>query len=658
MNNKKNSKIKYTKELFDKVKNGDNDSIALLYESTKEIGYPRAYSMLKNHYDAEDIVSDSFLKVLNKIHTLKSPSDFPRWVKTIVDNTARDFIKKHKASLYDDLSVLNFNENDDNAKIVNPVTSAESNENVELFKKLVGALKQEQSIALIMQMEGFKIKEIAEHMDCKEATVKKRIKTAKTILGKKAEELKKQGYTLNGMTAMDFFTFMSKQLGVTSYNVSSILGFSTVNSLMYRVIASVIAVAFITFGGLIGCNLLYGNPILDNTYEPQITYKIANQNVKVTQTQSNTIPVVEPTYTPIVQPSSAPFSEPYSNTITNTLPSTVYVPTLSVIPVTVPVGSSRSSRNSGNVATSNSYLIPTSSNKSTNNERNFGNLTLYDISYLKTLLACSISYNSNNYINLSDLGIETILNSYDKIEKEFYDVSDLLSSKTIFESSSKQFVRVQQNDLQDFALNAFGKDISVSNSFNDKYLKDGYYTINSYNETVSAKTLSLKKIEYTNDRNQFTLTYKLENSNYYDTEFNDKCEFVSIFKRNKGNSKYPYTLISNLPIYSNSVLSGAYKKSTNHKTVDYGDFTFDIPNKYAYENDGDNVIIYTSLTAKNEKDTSNISLIIKRYRSWNDDNMSTKISNFIAMKNNTYYYFEYGKAFSEYDIRLSSFKFK
>lgn len=89
-------KLKYTKEFLEKVKNGDTTATTLLYEDAKDIAYKKAYSILNNHHDAEDIAEDSVLRAIEKIDTIKKPSEFPAWIKRIAENKAKDYIKKKK----------------------------------------------------------------------------------------------------------------------------------------------------------------------------------------------------------------------------------------------------------------------------------------------------------------------------------------------------------------------------------------------------------------------------------------------------------------------------------------------------------------------------------------------------------------------------------
>lgn len=196
MGNKK-EKIIYTKEFLEKVKNRDNTATELLYEDLKDTVYKRVIDILKNHHDAEDIVMESLEKAIEKLDSLKNPSDFPSWLGRIAENTAKNFLKRSRTVYLED-SVLDSATDELNDKGVNPVEFAESNENIELYKKLIGKLSEEQRTVLILnRIEGYKYKEIAEILGCAESTVKYRVRQGKKNLTKEAEKLRKKGYTLN-----------------------------------------------------------------------------------------------------------------------------------------------------------------------------------------------------------------------------------------------------------------------------------------------------------------------------------------------------------------------------------------------------------------------------------------------------------------------------
>lgn len=145
-NNK--DKVKYTKELFEKVKSGDEEATTLLFESVKDIIYTRAMNVLNNHYDAEEIVTEAFLRAVKKLDTLKKPSDFPSWIGRIAENKAKDFLKKNRTVCIDESNFDFLDDNVDNKDSVDPQTIAETKENIDLYQKLIQTLSDEQRTAI------------------------------------------------------------------------------------------------------------------------------------------------------------------------------------------------------------------------------------------------------------------------------------------------------------------------------------------------------------------------------------------------------------------------------------------------------------------------------------------------------------------------------
>ncbi len=260
-------KFKYTKEFLEKVKNGDNDATTLLYEDAKDIAYNKAYSILNNHHDAEDIAEDSVLRAIEKIDTIKKPSEFPAWIRRVAENKAKDYIKKDKPTYMGEDFEYTTNDLNSDQKVL-PEKMADSQENIDLYKKLIAKLTDDQRNALVLnRIEGYKTREIAEMLGCSENTIKSRIHQGEKKLVKEAESLKKKGYTLNGMMPLDFFTVMSKSLGVTSTNVASVVGATVLKSLSMKIVASVVAVVVIV-SGILGVNYIY------NKHQPTKSKKV------------------------------------------------------------------------------------------------------------------------------------------------------------------------------------------------------------------------------------------------------------------------------------------------------------------------------------------------------------------------------------------------
>ncbi|MGF9912409.1 sigma-70 family RNA polymerase sigma factor [Paenibacillus ehimensis] len=74
----------------------DNSSQELIYRSFRELIYHDIYFLFRDHALAEDVVQESFLKVIEKAPKLENTSNMKAWLKNVARNTAYDCFKKNK----------------------------------------------------------------------------------------------------------------------------------------------------------------------------------------------------------------------------------------------------------------------------------------------------------------------------------------------------------------------------------------------------------------------------------------------------------------------------------------------------------------------------------------------------------------------------------
>lgn len=83
-------------ELILKIGNGDRDAFHTLYESTHESVYGFVLSIIKNKYDAEDVLHETFLAVHRKAIDYTPKGKPMAWIFTIAKNAAYDKLKERK----------------------------------------------------------------------------------------------------------------------------------------------------------------------------------------------------------------------------------------------------------------------------------------------------------------------------------------------------------------------------------------------------------------------------------------------------------------------------------------------------------------------------------------------------------------------------------
>ena len=136
--------------------------------------YMVAFSILKNHEDAEDVVQDALLTAFEKLYTLKDDDKFKSWMMKVVVNQAKMHVRKNTHTVYVE-SVENILEK----------SAAEEREDI---WEIVLSLKSELSTAVILYYaQGYSINDISKIMNIPSGTVKSRLSKARELLKKKWE---------------------------------------------------------------------------------------------------------------------------------------------------------------------------------------------------------------------------------------------------------------------------------------------------------------------------------------------------------------------------------------------------------------------------------------------------------------------------------------
>lgn len=133
-------------EIIQKYEVGEIDEATLqLVNKYKNFVYLTAYRYVKNHFDAEDLAQDVFIKALEKIKSFRKESSLKTWLYRITINFAKNHLRKKK--FYSALSFFTTNDQESVEKDfpikVNP-PELETNEVEEVFLKAVASLPEKQ----------------------------------------------------------------------------------------------------------------------------------------------------------------------------------------------------------------------------------------------------------------------------------------------------------------------------------------------------------------------------------------------------------------------------------------------------------------------------------------------------------------------------------
>ena len=166
------------KELVIKAQRGDPEAFGLLVESRKESIYRVAYSYVKNRDDALDIVGEAVYRAFISVKKLKNPDFFGTWFTRILINCAIDHINRNKRLVpYPGSGEMGQGEGIDRE------------ESLDLYRAIDSLDVKEKTVIILMYLEGFTLREIAELLDCPLGTVKTRLNKALVSLRVKLQEV-------------------------------------------------------------------------------------------------------------------------------------------------------------------------------------------------------------------------------------------------------------------------------------------------------------------------------------------------------------------------------------------------------------------------------------------------------------------------------------
>lgn len=135
------------------IQKGNQDSLKKLYDSTRFAVFASIIPYLYDQQLAEDVMQDTYLKVVDRIDSYRSNDNGMNWLLTIAKNTAFDLIKHRKHESQVDREVLEetMPSNSDVYDLASPI--------IRSAKKVLD--KDEQTILFLYALGEYKHREIA-----------------------------------------------------------------------------------------------------------------------------------------------------------------------------------------------------------------------------------------------------------------------------------------------------------------------------------------------------------------------------------------------------------------------------------------------------------------------------------------------------------------
>ena len=167
----------------------DEKAIEALYNHTYSDMYALVCNLCRNRNDVEDILQESYISAFSKLDTLAEKSSFVSWLKKIVINTWKDFLKNkaaiHETTLYDltDEMCEDWQVTESSQELV------ELSETNREIRELVQALPENQRVCMVLfYYEEMRIEEIADVLGIPEGSVKSRLYYGRQKLRERMEQ--------------------------------------------------------------------------------------------------------------------------------------------------------------------------------------------------------------------------------------------------------------------------------------------------------------------------------------------------------------------------------------------------------------------------------------------------------------------------------------
>ena len=166
---------------------GDEDAFACLIGKYRKQVHAHAWRKTGDYHIAEDITQDTFLQVYQKLETLEDPTQFSRWLHSIVNHLCIGWFRKNRIpaeSLEEtDISEIEIEAYSQYIAAEHAKTTAETQR--DLVQKLLAKLKEsDREVITLHYFEEMTSSEIGTYLGVSENTAKSRIRRARQRLKK------------------------------------------------------------------------------------------------------------------------------------------------------------------------------------------------------------------------------------------------------------------------------------------------------------------------------------------------------------------------------------------------------------------------------------------------------------------------------------------
>ena len=161
-----------------KIREGDNEAFAALYEETRRSVYYTAYSICRDKYAAETVMQDAFVKFYENVGAVDAERNPYAYLLTISRNLALNMVKREKQRVNVEPEKVDYVKNDS--------TLAQDNGLTEFAARVL--TEREFRVLMLCAVHKYKRHEVGKMLDMPTATVTWTYNKAISKLRKKLEE--------------------------------------------------------------------------------------------------------------------------------------------------------------------------------------------------------------------------------------------------------------------------------------------------------------------------------------------------------------------------------------------------------------------------------------------------------------------------------------
>lgn len=181
-------------ELVERFRHGDEQAFNELVRLFEKKVYAYAYQMVGNHTEADEVLQETFVRLVKNISRLRSDTNFTSFVFRITTNLCIDLLRKRQRRM------VNIEESDSepaghfhlelSRSIATPEEELERKELLNMINAAIAELPPKQQATIILHdVEGYSKEEISRIMDCPQATVRSNLHIARSKVKKKLTDL-------------------------------------------------------------------------------------------------------------------------------------------------------------------------------------------------------------------------------------------------------------------------------------------------------------------------------------------------------------------------------------------------------------------------------------------------------------------------------------